>query len=147
MNQINVTAIDFNCQGRQGIADDAIKPGYLIEQTATGFKIQATDGAVVEKIFALANVASGEDYTNAYAAGEMIQAFIARPGDEFYAKVAAGSAAVIDSHGINSLETYIPNQCGSGYINGTGQVGSTGTEPGGLNIFGVKTFIDTFNCP
>ena len=107
MNQINITAIDFNRQGRQGIADAALSPGMLLEQTATGFKVHATAGGENERLIALANLARGADFTSAYNTGETVQLFRALPGDEFYMPLTASATA------ITALDDLVSNGTGS----------------------------------
>src|SRR5690242_21463523 len=86
---------------KEGVANAAITPGMLVEQMSTGkFRKHATaDGNCYAKVaFETDFYGGGTGATlaidQAYAADDILLYGILRPGDEWWAVVAAGAAAI-----------------------------------------------------
>lgn len=79
-------------------ADAAITPGHLVELISTGnTRKHSVAGGSCQKRFALENKLAGKTIGDDYAAGEQVQTGVFRRGDEAYAILADGEAAVIGS--------------------------------------------------
>ena len=70
-------------------ASVAITPGMLCEIDSSGnVKPHATAGGDAYGLIAIENSLEGEEISDGYAIGDMVQLVTLRPGDEFYALVA-----------------------------------------------------------
>lgn len=78
------------------LTGETINPGHLIDiDPATGdLLVHQTAAANAVPRFARERDWVGDDADDAYAAGERVDYFTARPGDRVYAKLAAAAAAV-----------------------------------------------------
>lgn len=79
-------------------AGGAITPGHLVILNSSGnVVVNATADAAAAPMFAKENDIAGDDYTHAYASGEVVQYFTAYPGMEVQALLADGENASIGS--------------------------------------------------
>ncbi len=74
---------------------DTIKPGHLVERTATGCRLQATSITFVERLFAQVDRLQGNDATVAYTSGEPVQVNAEEPGNLVMARLKAGFSYTI----------------------------------------------------
>ena len=93
-------------------ADAAITPGHLLEITATGVKVHATAGGNVKgHLFALENELEGQDITDAFAADDKVQVWVAQRGEQVYALLANGETTTIgcllESAGDGTLKVHV----------------------------------------
>ena len=93
------------------VANAAITPGHLIELMSTGkVRVHATAGGDVLPMFALEDELQGKGITDAYAALDPVQCWVAVRGEEVYALLANGEIAVIGSflvsNGDGTLKVY-----------------------------------------
>lgn len=73
-------------------ANAALSPGHLLEEISTGKLQKATLGAIGhEKIFAQEDALQGKTTADAYAADDMVQAYIELPGNRTQAMCHAGT--------------------------------------------------------
>ncbi len=81
---------------REGVANAAITPGYLVEQMTTGkYRKHATAGGVHPgRLFAAEQEWTGKSIDTAYASDEQLPILNCKPGDQVYALVAASAAAI-----------------------------------------------------
>lgn len=83
-------------QYREGIANAAITPGYLIEQMSTGkFRKHATAGQRIAPLIAIEEEYVGGGIDTAYAANDQLRYYVAQRGDQVYGLVAASAAAIV----------------------------------------------------
>lgn len=82
---------------RQGKANAAITPGYLIEQMSSGnMRKHATAGGVKPSpLFAREEEYVGGSIDDAYASNDSLPYVVAHPGAQVFALVAAGAAAIV----------------------------------------------------
>lgn len=86
---------DINSQRvKEALAAAAITPGHLIEHNSTTVRVHATAQGRAQKLFALENIADAKGIDDAYITGEGVRYLTAQRGDEIYALVAAGTAAI-----------------------------------------------------
>lgn len=79
----------------EALALAALKPGHLLEYTsALKLKKHAQSGGPGLKIFAKEDDKQGFLISDAYAADDLVFAYICEPGDKIYARLAANAAAV-----------------------------------------------------
>ena len=93
------------------VANAAITPGHLIELMSTGkVRVHATAGGDVLPMFALEDELQGKGITDAYAATDPVQCWVAVRGEEVYALLANAEIAVIGSflvsNGDGTLKVY-----------------------------------------
>jgi hypothetical protein len=130
---------------REGIANAAITPGMLIEQMSTGkFRAHATAGGVhPAKYFAREQEWTGGALDTAYAGDDRLPYLVCGPGDQVYALVPAGAAAIVigdllESNGDGRLRkaaNYLTDNSG-GTANTTLQdIGAAPTEAEVANNF------------
>lgn len=82
----DVTAIELPATGTPS-------PGMLLEETSTGtLQVHSTAGGAGETIIAQEDALQGKLVTDAYAAADMVNAYIERPGNLGLAVLKAGSA-------------------------------------------------------
>lgn len=76
---------------KEYVAAGAITPGHLIELASTGkVQVHSSAGGFAQKIFAFENELEGEGLANALAAGDRVQCYYMRAGDEVYALLKDG---------------------------------------------------------
>ena len=82
----------------EALANEAITPGKMVELLSTG-KVQLNDttGMGVEKAFAVEDDLQGNAIDDDYASGGLVQYEMFNAGDEVFAFLADGEAAVIGS--------------------------------------------------
>lgn len=102
-------------------ANGAITPGHLLEiDSNLEAKVHATDGGDVAPVmFADVQDYLGKAITDAYADDDRVRALVCRPGDEIYALVAAGAAAItkgdlLQSAGDGTLKKYTAQMVNEG---------------------------------
>lgn len=78
-------------------ANGVITPGQLIERTSTAGDVQrhSTAGGNAAKMFALSDVFLGKEIGVKYANDAKMRCQIFRPGDEVYAIIKDGTAAIV----------------------------------------------------
>lgn len=80
---------------------EAITPGHLVERYnnsgTANVRKHSTAGGNAGRLFAKENDIAGDDLTDAYASGEVVEFWACRPGDEVYAWLADGENASIGS--------------------------------------------------
>jgi len=82
----------------EAIANAAITPGHLVELMSTGkLRAHATAGGSAERAFAVEDDLKGNDIADDYAASNIAQYNIYKPGDVVYALLANGETAAIGS--------------------------------------------------
>jgi hypothetical protein len=89
----------------EALADSgtAIKPGHLVEPTATGVKEHATAaGNPVQKLFALKNHANGGTIDDVYPVGDTVKFGAAHSGQLVNALVAAAADAITANQPLES---------------------------------------------
>lgn len=98
---------DYNTFERK--ADAAITPGMRLDLNSDNeLAFAATQGLLGPVWIALENFLAGKNRTQAYAAGENVIAFQARPGDQLYVLVLASETIVIGTRLItNNAGKYI----------------------------------------
>ena len=92
-------------------AGEAITPGHLIEQYATGLvKKHATSGGNALPMFALEDELQGNDIDDNYASGDKVQCWVAQRGECVYAVLADGQSVVeggfLESNGDGTLKAH-----------------------------------------
>lgn len=85
-------------------AAGAIKPGHLIQMSADAqtVVVHATDGGQTAPWFAKEDALQGNTIDDAYASGDLVPYHMAQKGDRIYARVAAGSAAIVEGDPLTS---------------------------------------------
>lgn len=113
-------------QYREGVANAAITPGYLVEQMSTGkFRKHATAAVRASAMFAIEQDYVGKAIDTAYAANDQLRYLVAQRGDQVYALVAASAAAIVigdflESAGDGTLRKWVaPLTAASGTGDGT----------------------------
>jgi len=80
---------------KEADAAGTITPGHLVEFDASGdLVVHATAGGNARKAFAVENDLIGNGITDNYVSGDRVQYNVFRSGDEVYALVPAGAAAI-----------------------------------------------------
>lgn len=80
------------------VAAAAITPGHLCEIDSAGkLAVHSTAGGTAAKIFAFEDENQGNEIGAAYTAANQAVALLSQPGDEVFALLADGEAAVIGS--------------------------------------------------
>lgn len=75
----------------EALAGGAITPGMLVELNSAGKVIaHNSEGAVHERMFAEEDALQGRTIATAYALNELVQLWLAQPGDEVNAWLKAG---------------------------------------------------------
>lgn len=102
----------------EGIADDAITPGMLVQINATGgerhWKRHAVAGGDGERLFAIEDSLQGKTIDDVYAAGSLVRAVAAHRGDVIYGilnageNVAVGDFLISDGNGTLKKTTGTP---------------------------------------
>ena len=93
----------------EAIADDVIKPGMLIERTATGVQANATAKKNAVQLFAVENRNVGNGITVDYAADDNVRFVHAAQGSGIYAIAGAAIAklAFVTSAGNGKVQTAV----------------------------------------
>lgn len=108
---------------KEAIASGAITPGHLVEfGGAQDLRVHATAGGNARKAFAVENDLMGTGIDTAYALLDQVQYNVFKAGDEVYALVAAGAAAITKGNALESAG------------DGTLQVEGTATATGDTDI-------------
>lgn len=112
---------------REGIANAAITPGYLIEQMSTGnFRKHATAGGVAPaKLFAREEEYVGGGIDTAYAASDRLPYWDCRSGDQVYAVLAAAAAAIVIGSVLESAGDGTLRLAGNYLTDNSGGTGNT----------------------
>lgn len=129
----------------EAIAAAAITPGHLIERTSAGkVQVHSTAGGPVHKAFAVEDELQGNEIGDTYAADDLVQFNIFRPGDRVYALLKDGQnvaiGAFLESAGDGTLQAWAADA--SGAVGQSNQVvgqaleavdmsGSLGVDPSG----------------
>lgn len=83
---------------KEAEAGGAITPGQLLIRSGAGtVAVHNSAGGHAAPLFARENDIAGDDIDHAYATGENVLMFVARPGDEVFAFLADGENASVGS--------------------------------------------------
>lgn len=86
----NRVILKRDCQEGEAAAGGAITPGHLIKFNSSGaLVVHATAGGNAIKMFALENELYGQSTADAYASGDRVPYFVARPGDVIQCRIKA----------------------------------------------------------
>lgn len=94
MSNIAILLPGYGVIAKEGLADEAITPGALLERTATGFANHGTAAGNAAASFADINPEIGRGLDTDYADGDQIRVAFCAPGVEVNALVAAGADAI-----------------------------------------------------
>ncbi len=80
---------------KEALAAGAITPGHLVARDANGkVAVHAAAGGNTARLFAMEADIIGDEIGDAYAADDTVHFLACKPGDEIYALVPAGAAAI-----------------------------------------------------
>lgn len=97
----------------EGVATEAITPGYLIEGFGTSIAKHSTSGGNTRKAFALINDLVGDDIDDDYDSGDTVQIGLFRSGDKMNGVLATSQTIVagdpLESNGDGTLKKHDPS--------------------------------------
>jgi hypothetical protein len=105
---------DMNERVKEAACSEAITPGHLVDFTTAGLlRKHTTAGVNAVPRFALEQDYAGDTIDTAYAVNEQAKYIVGQPGDEFYAWIPAGAAAIVigdflESAGSGNLRKHTP---------------------------------------
>lgn len=95
----NRVILKRGCQEGEGGAGGAITPGHLIAWNSAGaLVVHATAGGNAAKMFALENELYGQTTADAFASGDRVPFFVARPGDVVQARIKASENIAVGDY-------------------------------------------------
>lgn len=111
---------DYSHIVEEYVAAGAITPGMLVEVDSTGeVKAHADASGFAAAMFATEDEFFGKTIDDAYAADDMVQVWLPRPGDVVYALLAAGEdveiGAKLVSNGAGALKEYVEDASDATY--------------------------------
>lgn len=118
---------------KEAIANEAITPGHLLAfiggsaATASQLKKHATARGNQNRMFALEQDFIGGNIADAYAANDVVNYVVARPGDEINALLKAsencGVGSLLESAGDGTLQIHTPASAGAAPVQKNSIVG------------------------
>jgi hypothetical protein len=97
------------------VANAAIEPGMLVEIMSTNkVRKHATKDGHVLPMFALEDELQGKGLTDAYAADDQVQIWVAQRGEEVYALLEDGQVVAIGDFLVSAGNGHLQKQIGTG---------------------------------